>query len=70
MPYAQMLPLLLSIMVGLVIAMVTWGFFRERGDKADSSLIGTRDEILLGLLALAAFASGVFVTMVLLIWIR
>ncbi len=70
MPYAQMLPLLLSVLVGLAIGLVTWGLVRERGEKAVSPLVGMHDEVLLGLLALAAFASGVFITMVLLTLMR
>ncbi len=70
MPSIQTLPLLLSVLVGLLIGLVTWGLVREREQRAVSPMVGMHDEVLLGLLALAAFASGVFITMVLLTLIR
>jgi hypothetical protein len=70
MPYVQTLPLLLSVLVGLAIGLVTWGFLREREGQTGSPQVGMRDEILLGLFALAAFASGVFITIILLTLFR
>ncbi len=64
------LPLLLSILVVLLIGLVTWGFFRSRKQMAGNALIGARDDMLLGLLVLAAFASGVFSTIILLTFVR
>ena len=59
------IPLLLSVLVGLVLGLVTWGtlqLHRRTGDGQPE----TRDGILLGLVALAAFALGAFLTYVLL----
>ncbi len=66
MPYVQAIPLLLSVLVGLVLGLVAWGFLRYRSQTADDDLTGTRSDVLLGLLVLAAFALGAFTTYVLL----
>ncbi len=60
-------PLLLSILVGLLLGLVTWGFLRIHRQAADDSIVETRDDILFGLLALAAFSLGAFITYVLLL---
>lgn len=59
-------PLLLSALVGLLLGLVAWGFLRTRGHQVGDALIGARDDVLLGLLVLAAFALGAFLTYVLL----
>ena len=58
----QAIPILLAILVGLLFALVAWGFLRLRGQEAGETLIGTSDVVLTGLLVLAAFALGVFLT--------
>ncbi|NOZ28805.1 MAG: hypothetical protein GXP39_12235 [Chloroflexi bacterium] len=67
MPSVHAAPLLLSILVGLLLSFIAWGFFRVQGHDTSDTLVKPRDDILLGLLVLAAFALGVFVTYVLLI---
>jgi hypothetical protein len=52
-------------MVGLVLALVTWGLLRLRRQQ-DGSPIASPDGALLALLALAAFALGAFLTYALL----
>lgn len=59
------IPLVISILVGFLLALVTVGLLRLRHSPSEGSLPGTSDVLLLGLLALAAFAMGVFVTYVL-----
>jgi hypothetical protein len=54
--------LLLSILVGLLIGLMTWGFFQARNHKFDASVLGKRDDVLLGLMVLAAFSLGIFLT--------
>jgi hypothetical protein len=63
-------PLLLSILVGLLLGLVTWGFFRMRHHSADDGLVETRDDLLFGMLAFAVFSLGAFVTYVLLLNLR
>jgi NhaP-type Na+/H+ or K+/H+ antiporter len=53
------IPLLLSILVGLVLGLVTWGLLRLRRQKDDVQA-GFPDGALLALLAVAAFALGAF----------
>jgi hypothetical protein len=60
-------PLLLSVLVGLLLGLVTWGFLRIRGHPAGDDLGETRDEVLFGLLAFAVFSLGAFVTYLLLL---
>ena len=58
----QAIPVLLAILVGLLFALLAWGFLRIRGHEAGETLVGTSDVVLAGLLVLAAFALGVFLT--------
>ncbi len=56
------IPVLLSLLVGLVLGLVTWGVVRSRSHMLGDARLGARGDILLGLLVLAAFALGVFLT--------
>jgi hypothetical protein len=58
----QAIPVLLAILVGLLFGLLTWGLLRMRGREGGATLIGVRDDVLLGLLVLSAFALGVFLT--------
>ncbi len=60
------IPLLLIILVGLLLGLVAWGFLRVRGRGDGDALMMLRDDVLLGLLALAAFTLGVFLAYILL----
>jgi hypothetical protein len=59
-------PLLLSGLVGLLLALLAWGLLRIQRQADGSITTETRDDLLLGLLALAAFSLGAFVTYMLL----
>ncbi len=59
------IPLLLSLLVGLVLGLVTWGLLRLRRYQ-DEAQAASLDSALLVLLALAAFALGAFLTYALL----
>jgi len=65
MRFNETIPLVISIMVGFVLGLVTVGLLRLRHSPAEGSLPRTGDGLLLGLLTLAAFAMGVFLTYVL-----
>jgi hypothetical protein len=65
MKFFGMVPLVVSILVGFLLGLVTVGLLRLRHSPTEGSLPGTGDGLLLGLLTLAAFAMGVFVTYVL-----
>jgi hypothetical protein len=54
--------LLLTILVGLLIGLMMWGVYRARIRKVDSAMQGSRDDVLLGLMVLAAFSLGIFLT--------
>jgi hypothetical protein len=58
-------PLLLSVLVGLLLGLVAWGFFRAQSHEVGSALMGTHDKLLLGLLLLACFALGAFLSYIL-----
>ena len=58
-------PLVISILVGFLLGLVTLGLLRLRRSPTQDSFVGTDDALLLGLLALAAFALGVFLTYIL-----
>lgn len=59
------IPLLISLLIGSLLGLVTVGFLRLRHSPTEGNLSGTGDALLLGLLTLAAFAMGVFLTYVL-----
>lgn len=54
------IPWLLSVLVGLLLGLVAWGFLRAHRQDIFGSLMGTWDNLLLGLLVLASFALGAF----------
>jgi hypothetical protein len=58
-------PLLLTVLVSLLLGLVGWGAVRGRSSRQPAGLIETRDDLLLGLLVLAAFALGVFLSFLL-----
>ena len=60
-------PLLLSIAVGVFLALGTWRLARYKSHKGSAALQWHGDALLLGLLVFAAFALGMFVTYMLLI---
>jgi hypothetical protein len=63
----QIAPLLLSLLVGGTLGLVAWGLIRQHDREIGSVWFQTSDRLLVGLLTLAAFAIGAFVTYVLLI---
>jgi nitrate reductase gamma subunit len=59
------IPILLGVLIGLVLALVTWGLWRSQNQRADNLLIGTRGDVLVWLLILAALTLGIFITYIL-----
>jgi hypothetical protein len=59
------IPLVISILVGFLLGLVALGLLRLRHSPTEGSVSGTSDGLLLGLLTLAAFAMGIFLTYVL-----
>ena len=67
MPSVHTIPLILiSSLIGLLLGLIAWGGWRARRRGLNHVPSGSHDEILLGLLILAAFAMGVFLTYALL----
>ena len=61
---AHVIPILLGFLVSLLISLVVVGLMRSQSQPADDSPTRARDDLLLQLLVLAAFISGVFLTYV------
>ncbi len=59
------MPLVISILIGFLLGLVTLGLLRLRHSPTEDSLPESGDGLLIGLLALAAFAMGIFLTYVL-----
>jgi hypothetical protein len=55
-------PLLLSVLLGLLLGLIGWGLLGAWRSGARDAFVETQDDLLMGLLALSAFAAGVFVT--------
>ena len=66
MPCVGAVPLLVSILVALSLGLVVWGVIRIRETSANDTTAGSRDDLLVGALILAAFSAGVFSTFILL----
>jgi hypothetical protein len=62
----NVITILLSILVGLLLGVVAWGFLRVQWHKIGNEWMEPGNELLLELLVLAAFALGVFLTYALL----
>jgi hypothetical protein len=60
------IPLLLSVLLGLMLGLVAWGVVRLRRRGVENRAWDTESGLLLGLLLLGIFALGVFLTYVLL----
>jgi len=58
------IPILLGVLIGLMLALVTWGL-RSQNQRTGSLLMGARGDMLVWLLILAAFTLGIFVTSIL-----
>ena len=54
--------LLLSLLVGFLAGLVTWGFWRVGAQPIRATLMAVRADMLLGLSVLAALALGGFLT--------
>lgn len=63
MSFVHAIPLLLSVLLGLVLGLVVWGLMRSRQEPGNA--LEMRNDVLVGLLTLAAFALGVFLTYIL-----
>ena len=66
MPLAHGAPLLLALLVGLLLGLVIAGLLANSAGMTCETPARPRSEILSGMLVLAAFAMGAFVTYVLL----
>jgi hypothetical protein len=60
------IPLILIVVITLLIGLLASELFRSRFRTANIALSGTHDDLFVGLLVLAAFAFGSFLTFVLL----
>ena len=59
------IPLLISVLIGFLLGLVAWGVLQLQR-QTDAARPAPRDDVLLGLVALAAFALGAFLTYALL----
>jgi NhaP-type Na+/H+ or K+/H+ antiporter len=59
--------LVLSILVGVLLGLVTWGFLRLGHRRSNDDDLEPRDEVLYGLLAFSVFSLGAFVTYILIL---
>jgi hypothetical protein len=62
MKFISAIPLLLSILVGFLLGLVVVGILRLRHHPAETGSIAIPDDVLVGFVALAAFAMGAFLT--------
>jgi Flp pilus assembly protein CpaB len=66
MQFARIVPLLLIMLVAFLLGLVTWGFWRARGEEINDIPMTSRDDVLLGFLVLAAVALVIFLAYALL----
>jgi hypothetical protein len=55
------IPILLGVLIGLVLALVSWGFWRSQNQRVAGFVVGARGDMLVWLLILAAFTLGIFI---------
>jgi hypothetical protein len=60
------IPLLLSVLVGLIVSLTVWGFVRGRSQEIAIALPDRPEALLWAMLALALFAMAAFLTYLLL----
>ena len=56
-----MIPIVLGVLIGLLVALLTWGLWHSQNQRTGSLIVGARGDVLMGLLILAAFTLGIFV---------
>ncbi len=61
----HVIPVLLGVLIGLMLALVTWGFWHSQNQGVAGFVMGARGDILVWLLILAAFTLGIFITYIL-----
>ena len=66
MTFASIVPLLIGLLIGLLVSLIVGGVWSTRIHPRNLSWLTTHDRVMGGLLILAVFALGVFVTYVLL----
>jgi H+/Cl- antiporter ClcA len=66
MPGLHATPVLLSLLVGLLLGLAGWHMMRTRRPPREARFMESTDELIWGLLVLAAFVLGAFLTYVLL----
>ena len=59
-------PLLMSILVLALLGLTSWGLWKYHSYQTDDVLVGSYDQMLIGLLTLSAFALKVFLAHLLL----
>ncbi len=64
--FVRAIPLILIVLVALVLGLVTWGFWRTRGQEINGIPMASRDDVLLAFLVLAALALAIFLVYALL----
>ena len=60
-------PLLMSVLVLALLVLASWGLWRYRSYQNSDVLMGSYDQMLIGLLILGAFALKVFLAYLLLL---
>ena len=57
----HVIPVLLSVMVGLLLALVVWGFQQSSSHEPNAISTQPSRDVMIWLLVLAAFVLGVFI---------
>lgn len=63
---AEAVPLLVGIMVGLLLSVIAWSAVKARRQTTSDAIVDLQQQMLLGLLLVAMFGAGVFITYLLL----
>jgi cytosine/uracil/thiamine/allantoin permease len=60
MGFVRAIPLLLGVLLGPLLGVLAWGFWRVRRRKTGNAQIGSQDSLFVALSALAAIALALF----------
>jgi hypothetical protein len=58
----EAIPLLVGIVVGLLLGVIAWSMVKARQQTTNEPITDRQQQVLLGLLLVAMFGAGVFIT--------
>ena len=58
----EAIPLLVGIVVGMLLSVIAWSVLKARRQTTSDTIVDLQQQVLLGLLFVAVFGAGIFIT--------